>query len=75
MASVLSRRYRFSLRDVIMGRAPIERAIIPSCLHCLKVLPSPVNASLDDRMHLDRLDVPDSCATHWHASGTITGTF
>lgn len=58
MASVLSRRYRFSLRDVIMGRAPIERAIIPSCLHCLKVLPSPVNASLDDRMHLDRLDVP-----------------
>jgi chromosome partitioning protein len=58
MASVLSRRYRFSLRDVIRGRVPIERAIIPSCLHCLKVLPSPVNASLDDRMHLGRLDMP-----------------
>jgi chromosome partitioning protein len=58
MVSVLSRHYPFSLRDVIMERVPMEGAVVQSCLHHLKVLPSPVNASLDDRIRLSRLDLP-----------------
>jgi len=58
MVSVLSHRYHASLRDVIARRVPVENVIIPSCLHHLKVLPSPADASLEDRMRLSRLELP-----------------
>jgi chromosome partitioning protein len=56
MISILPRRYYLSLQDVIMGGVPLERAIVQGCLHHLKVLPAPSNASLEDRLHLSQAD-------------------
>lgn len=58
MVSVLSQRYLFSFQDVILQRVPIERAIVQGCLHHLKVVPAPLNATLDDRMLVSRSDLP-----------------
>jgi chromosome partitioning protein len=54
MVSVLSRRYRYSLQDVIMQGVPVERAIVQGCLHHLKVLPAPPNTSLNDHLRVCR---------------------
>jgi chromosome partitioning protein len=54
MVSALRRRCLFSLRDVLIDRVPIERAIVQGCLPNLKVLPAPLNSILNERMHTSR---------------------
>lgn len=42
----------FNLSDVLMGNVKIEKAIVQGCLNFLKVIPAPVDASIEYRLKL-----------------------
>jgi chromosome partitioning protein len=43
----------FNLSDVLLGSVKIEKAIVQGCLHYLKVVPAPFEASIEDRLKLN----------------------
>ena len=42
----------FNLSDVLLGRVNIAKAIVQGCLHFLKVVPAPFEASIEERLKL-----------------------